>query len=159
MHSGLNRLILSVSAAMVGSTLCLGGAVPCLLAQERVSRESPKQDFSAPIFFDAQESAGLDFQHFNGMTGELYLPEITGSGGALFDYDNDGDLDVYLVQGALIGKGKSFKDAIFPWDGSGSPRDQLFRNDLQLDSNGVLQLNFTNVTNESTLVVEGTEWG
>ena len=84
MHSGLNRLILSVSAAMVGSTLCLGGAVPCLLAQERVSRESPKQDFSAPIFFDAQESAGLDFQHFNGMTGELYLPEITGSRGEPF---------------------------------------------------------------------------
>ena len=37
---------------------------------------------------------GLHFQYFTGATGDYYLPEITGAGVAVFDYDNDGDLDV-----------------------------------------------------------------
>ena len=155
MHSGLGRLVFTAMTAFVGAALSAGCGQQFLLAQERAPSDAPNQDLPPHIFLDAQESAGLDFRHFNGMTGELYLPEITGSGGALFDYDDDGDLDVYLVQGAVIGPGKSPKDAILPWHGSSSPRDQLYRNDLQLDSNGVRRLNFTNVTNESTLVAEG----
>ena len=55
-----------------------------------------------PIFKDVAEQVGLRFQHYNGMTGKFYLPEITGSGAALFDFDNDGDLDVFLVQGNVL---------------------------------------------------------
>ena len=56
-------------------------------------------DNTAEWFADHAAAGGLDFIHFNGMSGEFYQPEIMGSGAALFDYDNDGDLDVYLVQG------------------------------------------------------------
>src|SRR5512138_406730 len=52
-----------------------------------------------PLFVDVTDESGLVFTHTNGATGELLLPEVIGSGGALFDYDNDGDLDVFLVQG------------------------------------------------------------
>jgi hypothetical protein len=35
------------------------------------------------------------------MSGEFYYPEIMPPGVALFDYDNDGDLDVFIVQGRI----------------------------------------------------------
>ena len=37
--------------------------------------------------------------HDNGATGQYFMPEIMGGGAALFDYDGDGDADVFLVQG------------------------------------------------------------
>jgi tetratricopeptide (TPR) repeat protein len=66
---------------------------------------------------DGAAAAGIDFRHHNGMTGERFMWEILGSGAALFDYDGDGDLDLFLVQGAAR-------------DGEGRPlTDRLYRND------------------------------
>src|SRR5947209_6920733 len=55
---------------------------------------------SSPWFVDVTEESGLTFRHDPGPSGGYFLPQIMGSGAALFDYDNDGRLDVYLVQGA-----------------------------------------------------------
>jgi len=44
-------------------------------------------------------AVSLPFTHSNGASGNFYLPEIMGSGLALIDFDNDGLLDIYLLQG------------------------------------------------------------
>ncbi len=56
------------------------------------------------FFVDVTKSAGIDFVHRHGGTGKKYLPETMGAGGVAFDYDQDGLLDIYLVQsGSLTG--------------------------------------------------------
>ena len=109
----------------------------------------------ASIFVDVAEQIGLDCPHFNGMTGAFVLAEITGSGGALFDYDNDGDLDVYCVQGALLGTSNEMSQALFPWPEKTPPQDRLYRNDLVVGPDGDRQLRFTEVTEQSGIQARG----
>jgi enediyne biosynthesis protein E4 len=89
------------------------------------------------LFREVAADAGLKFVHDNGGRGDYFLPEIMGSGGALFDYDNDGDLDVYVVQGSPLGAPAR--------DGG-----RLFRNDLGANASGAAgQLRFTDVTDKA----------
>lgn len=106
------------------------------------------------LFTDEAAASGIDFVHFNGMTGDMHLPEVMGAGGALVDYDNDGDLDIYLVQGKLLDKKKKTADAIFP-PPAGALRDKLFRNDTASSDNGTLVIKFTDVTQTSGLNATG----
>ena len=104
-------------------------------------------------FAERAEASGLDFVHFNGMSGEYYFEEMVGSGVALLDYDNDGDLDVYLVQGAMLGEGKTLDDALIPPRMPLPLTDRLYRNDLAVAADGTRTLRFTDVTAESGLDV------
>ena len=104
-------------------------------------------------FTDRAAAAGIDFVHFNGMSGEFYFNEVVGSGGALFDFDKDGDLDVYLLQGQMLGPGRTLDDALFPLSAGSPLTDRLYRNDLEIDADGARTLRFTDVTRGSGLDV------
>jgi len=54
-------------------------------------------------FTDQTQQAGIHFKHTNGASKEKYLPETMGSGGLFFDYNNDGHLDIYLVNSGTLG--------------------------------------------------------
>ena len=110
---------------------------------------APPADGGRDWFSDRTAAAGLDFVHFNGMTGEFHQPEGIGSGVGLLDYDNDGDLDVYLVQGGMLDAGTP----LFPAP-PGPLADRLFRNDLDAAADPP-RLRFTDVTAESGIGAAG----
>jgi hypothetical protein len=105
------------------------------------------------VFVDAAQSTGLDFTHFNGQTGQLYMVEVMGAGGGLLDYDNDGDLDVYLVQGRPLPKTPT--QATEPAAADSRYRDRLYRNDLHPGPDGRPVLHFTDVTASSGINATG----
>jgi hypothetical protein len=54
---------------------------------------------AAVTFRDVSREAGLAFRHVNGASPEKHFPETMGSGGLFFDFDADGWVDVFLVDG------------------------------------------------------------
>lgn len=74
-----------------------------------------------------------------------------GSGVALLDYNNDGALDVLLLQGALLDPNKHLQDASFPPARGLQPGTRLFRNDRTASG----KLHFTDVTLAAGLHTEG----
>ncbi len=62
-----------------------------------------KQTESSPFrFAEIAKEAGIDFVHFSGMTEVKHFPTANGSGAAVFDYDNDGLLDIYFATATLL---------------------------------------------------------
>ena len=83
-------------------------------------------------FTDVTAELGIEFRHVNGESGKKYFIEPIGSGVALFDYDNDGDLDLYFVNGSdLPGMTSSIL-----------PTNRFYRNE-----GGI----FTDITNEASV--------
>ncbi|MEE8467529.1 MAG: VCBS repeat-containing protein, partial [Planctomycetota bacterium] len=95
-------------------------------------------DDPLPWFAEEALASGLEWNHVSGARpGRYWFPEIMGGGVALFDYDGDGDLDVYLVQSGHLDL----------QEGERQPTNRLFRN----EGDGT----FTDQTEESGLGDDG----
>jgi hypothetical protein len=127
--------------------------ISILLASPPIFAEDPNP--KPDIFEDRAEELGVDFVHFAGVSGEFYIVEISGPGCGMLDYDNDGDLDLYLIQGVMLGPGKTAADADQPPQKGYPLRDRLYRNDLKIAEDGSRTFSFTDVTEASGIRADG----
>ena len=98
-----------VIVALALPLFCLAGADP--------SVRKPHPD--APLT-EMGRSAGLDFVHDNGMRGERWLVETVGAGVGMLDFDGDGLLDLWLIQGGPLHNRSDKRSKL--------PGDRLYRN-------------------------------
>jgi hypothetical protein len=152
-------LLLAVALVAAGVVAALGYALMRSRSSSgtEIADSSTNRTSGPPIewFVDRATETGLDFVHFNGMSGQLYYVEHMGPGAALLDYDNDGDLDVFIPQGRMLGAGKTLEQALFPPKDRRPPEGRLFRNDLEVRDDGSRTLRFSDVTDESRLNANG----
>jgi enediyne biosynthesis protein E4 len=131
------------SAACGGTSIATGTALDCaaeVLSPERLAGPAETgAPTSSPWFVDVAKDSGLTALNYNGGSSRKpYIIESTGSGIGVFDYNNDGYPDIFMVNGTRLER-----------LGSPLPSDHLFRN----NRNGT----FTDVTQQAGL--ERTGWG
>ncbi len=101
-----------------GGVMTGGNFAPVLDAEKRPITAGGFVDSGPIVFQDIAKAAGLtSWVHKSGTPEKVYILETVGSGVALFDYDNDGWLDIYLVNGstyeAMQGKAPAPRAALF----------------------------------------------
>jgi len=128
---------------MLKAKLAIGCLCLNVFTMHAVAAEESIRAVAQPRFTDVTQAAGIDFKHMNGMQGERWLAEVIGSGAAVLDFDNDGKLDLWLVQGGPLFDRSLDRD-------DGLPGDRLFRN---VSSDHALK--FVDVTADSGVVATG----
>jgi enediyne biosynthesis protein E4 len=123
---------------MLGSAIACAAFLPLLFGR---AQETPAAKSAPPIayFVDEAQKAGLTMKNvFGGVDTKQYIIETTGTGVAIFDYDNDGWPDIFIVNGTTLNPGPGEQ-----------PSNHLYHN----NHDGT----FTDVTKQAGL--EHTGWG
>ncbi len=131
------RASVIVLACCVESAVLVAQSVPPTLRVPPASANAAR----AVSFTDITAASGLStFNHVSGSPEKNYIIEVSGSGVGLFDYNGDGRLDIYLINGSTLDHVRA---------GRSAPRAALFKNE-----GGT---RFTDVTAEAG--VSNGEWG
>jgi enediyne biosynthesis protein E4 len=97
------RLLTELITCLVWSSSQLAGIPVRITAQEiQKSAAVPSSGATPGLFVDITQKSGVNFSYQASHTSKKYLIETMGAGVALFDYDNDGRLDIFLVNGAPL---------------------------------------------------------
>jgi hypothetical protein len=89
----------------LGAALGVSVVLACVPGCHRPGTTASTKPTNPCWFEDITEQAGLRFIHNAGPTGRYFMPQVIGSGAALFDFDNDGRLDLYVIQNGGPGSG------------------------------------------------------
>jgi hypothetical protein len=136
-HDVQHRRYRNVDSRFATVFLCLLLAVPQMLiaGQEHAATTTPFSPGPPGKFVDITGRSGVNFRYQASHTSKKYLPETMGAGVALFDYDNDGRLDIFLVNGAPLGdpehssrigtnSSRSAHNQLAPGSNPGTPTNQ-----------------------------------
>lgn len=108
------------------------GAASCLVSLSWIAVLAAAAEAAGPIVFrDMLPASGISFRHTDGSSGQRYIVETVTAGLATFDYNSDGLIDIYFLNGAPL-QGTRFERP---------PRNALYRNDGDW--------RFTDVTDEA----------
>src|SRR5207248_955582 len=89
---------------------------------------------AAVSFVDVTAKAGITYHHENSPTPEKFLIETMGSGGAFIDFDGDGFLDIFLINGGWVpgtSKNRNFNHALYRNRGNGKFEDVTSKAGIQ----------------------------
>lgn len=126
-----------VSQADTPSNVSLVAGIDLDKLEENSANAGLSGPTSSPLFTDIAHAAGAVFRYDNGHSPQRFMTQSTGGGVGWTDYDRDGFLDLFLVQGGRPTKA----------DRATNPLDQLYKN---LDGR-----QFVNVTEPASLVERG----
>ncbi len=110
-HSGDSSACTSATIDTWGLLVLVATALTCAAAEPSASIR----------FTDVTRQTGIGFVHTDGGSGRRFIVESVASGLATFDYDGDGDVDLYFLNGAPLPGS--------PIDATRPPRNALYRND------------------------------
>jgi len=144
---------------IVGLVAVVLSGLACGLETPGMADDDPATLGQDELFVDMAADSGLSFVHHNGMVGDFDFVEMMGPGGAFFDYDNDGDLDVYLLQGHRLGAHAREHVGKLQILDPDAQSDRLFRNDLEVQPDGTRVPRFTDVTESAGIDARGYGFG
>jgi hypothetical protein len=136
--------VLALAAAGLSGRDAMGGAfVPRFDARLRMPADPGKPSAGPVTFQDVSKETGITPTLMCGAPQKKYILEVNGTGCVWFDYNNDGYVDLYIVNGSTI------ENLLGPGSVQEPPRNYLFRN----NGDG----SFSDVTKAAG--VEGRGWG